>query len=261
MQPQQPRTQQERLPQDRTRRTTAALRKTPFTLRPDERWAILGKTGTGKSQLAMFLDRRWAAAGWLVLIVDPKHHYLNIRDGDTYAEDPAQASGVHPYRIDGKLREDARVQIYLPTLPAKADPKLNVLFYQALDRGSVVVHIDDMAGVADAHTVMDGLAALWTQGRAAEVPIVALLQKPLNAPSEIFSQTENIVVFRMSDARNRKQAAEILSAPELLEPIPNYVWWYRHENMDRFVKMAPLPPSEIVLPQRREAPQGAQNAG
>src|SRR5260221_11640771 len=124
------------MPLQTPRRTSQALRKTPFQLRPDERWAILGKTGTGKSQLAMFLDRRWMAAGWLVLIVDPKHRYLNLRDGETYAEGPESASVEHPLRIDGKLREDARVQIYLPTLPAKRDTTLDALFYQVIDRGS-----------------------------------------------------------------------------------------------------------------------------
>jgi len=245
-------------PQKPPRRTSAALRRTPFELRPDERWAILGKTGTGKSQLAMFLDRRWIAAGWLVLIVDPKHRYLNLSKGETYAEGPEDASVVHPLRINGKLREDARVQIYLPTLPAKRDPVLDALFYQVIDRGSVVVHIDDLSGVADAHTIMDGLGALWTQGRAAEIPVIALIQKPLNVPRDIFSQSENIVVFRMTDARDRAEAAKILSAPELTAPIPKYVWWYRREEMDSFVKMAPLPPSEIVLPQNREAPQSPQ---
>ncbi len=72
----------------------------------------------------------------------------------------------------------------------------------------------------------------------------------------------------MSDARDRAEASKILSAPELAEAIPNYVWWYRREDMDHFVKMAPLPASEIILPQRREGAQsvpqgdakGAQNA-
>lgn len=218
-----------------------------FRLRPDERWAIIGKSGSGKSIFARWIDYQYFLAHWPIVIVDPKKRYVDAALGDSYSTDPAKSTVSSPYRItDGHFNPDARVQIYLPTFPAINDPVLNKLFFQLLERGGVVLHIEDMSQVANESKSPMGLTALMTDGRAAEVVMLMCAQRPVGIPRNMIDQAENFVFFRMPDIDDRTRASKILGDKRVERTIlPKRYFWYLHEGDDFPTKFAPLPYAQV----------------
>lgn len=230
-----------------TGRTTKPFLAGKFRLRPDERWAIIGKSGSGKSVFARWIDYHYYAAHWPIVIVDPKKRYVDAALGDEYAPAPDQTSIARPWKIaDGVFNPDARVQIYLPTFPALKDPILDRLFFSLLDRGGVVLHIEDMTQVANENSTPTGLAALMTDGRTAEVPLLLLAQRPVGIPRNMIDQAENFAIFRLPDIDDRTRASKILGDKRVERIIlPKRYFWYLHEGDDYPTKYAPLPLSEV----------------
>lgn len=228
------------------RLSTPPLRATRFPLSSSERWAVIGKTGSGKTEFTKYLTRAYARAGWPVLIIDPKGNYVNIDEGGRYAHEQAAASIDHPWRIDGERPASAQVQLYIPMLgQAGGDPLLANLLYGALRRGSTVVHIDDLVGIADEHSMPPALSACWSLGRSLHVPMFVLAARPREVPRLMFVQSENLVLFRLPDEDDRKRAAQLTGDKRLLELIPKYYFWYKHEDMDHARRFAPLSSAEL----------------
>lgn len=218
-----------------------------FRLRPDERWAIVGKSGSGKSVFARWIDYQFYRAHWPIVIVDPKKRYVDAALKDKFADDPARSTVAEPWKIaDGIFNPDARVQIYLPTFPAMADPVLDRLFFSLLERGGVVLHIEDMSQVANESKSPIGLTALMTDGRAAEVVMLMCAQRPVGIPRNMVDQAENFVFFRMPDIDDRTRASKILGDKRVENVIlPKRYFWYLHEGDDYPTKFSPLPLAQV----------------
>lgn len=218
-----------------------------FRLRPDESWAIIGKKGSGKSIFARWIDYQYFRANWPIVIVDPKRRYVDAALGDTYATDPAKSTIAQPFRLmDGVFNPDARVQIYLPTFPAMKDPVFDRLCFAIMERGGVVFHIEDMTQVANENVTPVGLQTLMTDGRAAEIVMLLLGQRPVGIPRNMMDQAENFVFFRMPDIDDRTRASKILGDKRVEQIIlPKRYFWYLHEGDDYPTKFSPLPLREI----------------
>ena len=229
------------------KRTTRPFLAGKFRLRPDERWAIIGKSGSGKSVFARWIAYQYYRAHWPVVIVDPKKRYVDAAQGDDYATSPADSTIARPWKIaDGLFNPDAKVQIYLPTFPALKDPVLDRLFFTLLDRGGLVLHIEDMTQVANENSTPTGLAALMTDGRTAEVPLLLLAQRPVGIPRNMIDQAENFAIFRLPDIDDRTRASKILGDKRVERIIlPRRYFWYLHEGDDFPTKYSPLPLSEV----------------
>lgn len=218
-------------------------------LRPDERWCIVGKSGSGKSVFARWIDYQYYVAHWPIVIVDPKKRYVDAANGDSYATSPSETAIARPWRItDGVFNPDARVQIYLPTFPAIKDPVLDRLFFSLLERGGVVLHIEDMSQVANESKSPIGLTALMTDGRAAEVVMLMLAQRPVGIPRNMVDQAENFAFFRLPDPDDRTRQMKIIGGGKRVELtiLPKRYFWYLHEGDDQPTKFSPLPASQVM---------------
>lgn len=217
-------------------------------MRPDERWAIIGKSGSGKSVFARWVMYQYLRAHWPVVIVDPKRRYVDAVNGDSFAKAPQESSIASPWQIkDGIFNPDAKVQIYLPTIPAKRDPALDRLYFSLLERGGVVLENEDLTQIADENTAPQGFLSLLTDGRTSEVVMLNLAQRPFEIPTHVYAQAENYVCFRMTVQRDLDRMAEIMGDIRVRQrKIPRRYFWYEHDGDDAAQLMLPLPAREVV---------------
>lgn len=175
-------------------------------------------------------------AHWPVLIVDPKHGYQN------FAEAPEQATLEHPWKIEnpGGLHMGAPVCIYQPVMPARHDAMLDVIFFHLLEVGYWVVEIEDTAGMMNAQQAPEGYMAIITQGRAKQVSVLTLAQRPIGVPDVAMSQADHIIVFRQLGAGNVKRMVDFTQDPSMAYPLHKYQFRYWNEEMDKSRKFAPL---------------------
>lgn len=206
---------------------------------PSQRWAVSGKTGTGKTIFEKWWLQHWYVAGWQIVIIDIKRKFAA-----EFAARPEDATLLRPFVIDetAAIVPGCPVMIYHPSLPGWSDDKLNRLFLAILAQGHIVLALDEVAGVADeSHTPL-GLTLIWTQGRQSNIPAIACFQKPVRIPVDLLEQAEWFVVFRINNEDYRKKLVQISGGfEELMERPPLYYYWLVNENWDEPVLMAPIP--------------------
>ncbi len=218
-----------------------------MVLRPDERTYIAGMTGSGKSVMGRYLDRKWYQAAWTILIIDQDESWEI--EGMTYAARPEEATVEHPLNIteSGHLDPIARVQIFVPLLPAWDDLKFITLMGEVWERGGLVLHFDEIFGVVDNAHIPLIIKKLWAGGRKRKIVIIALSQRPADIPKIITSQAEVKIVFLILDPDDRERLAKMVGDPRIEhEVLPDYWHWYWRKGMRQAEKRGPLPKREAL---------------
>lgn len=216
-------------------------------LKPDERTFIVGMTGSGKSVMGRYIDRQWYRAGWTVLIVDQDEAWMI--EGMTYAEKPEDATIEHPWPITdaGRLHPTARVQIFVPLLPAWDDDKFLALMTECFNRGNLVIHFDELFGVVDNQHIPTIIKKLWAGGRKRHIVIIALSQRPTDIPRVIMNQAEVKMVFLLLDPDDRERMARMVGDPQIADVVlPKWWHWYWRVGMVHAEKRGPLPKREVA---------------
>ena len=221
--------------------STPPVRQQTLRLAPDERWALVGKTGSGKSVFALWLLRRWRAKKWRVLVIDP---YL--RFAKSYAEKPEEATLDKPWVLKtGQLLPNCPVQLYKPSMPGWHDGTLSEMLMQCVREGGVVVDIEELKAIATASSIPPGLSELYTAGRKAPAPVISQTQSPRRVPSDMLAQSEWIVTFRLNRPADRAYMAEYMGDQRVEAPIERYAFWIHNEQEDGATLMRPLPANEV----------------
>jgi len=211
-----------------------------ISLRVDERWAYVGKTGSGKSYLARYNLKKIAAKGWPIVIVDsPDHFWLKEKDTKDFARRGPGTIDI-PYLTDGRLL-DKQVQIYQPESPGYADDDLLSLLEHIYDKRNMLVYFDELYGIVDANHQPDIFLRLWAQGRKINVGAWCATQRPARIPEIVLSQAENMAIFRMTNINDRKRMAEYTSTPDIQrKALTQRYWYYWNQESDVATLMKPI---------------------
>ena len=198
----------------------------------DERVLILGSTGSGKTTLGAWL---------LSLAAFDKIPFVMI-----------------DYKRDKLLNQiDRRRQIGFNTIPNKPglyhltanpiadDDAMEDWLIRIWRKTNIGLYIDEALRMPTRQT--GAYETILTQGRALNIPVVSLSQRPVDLTRYAFSETNHVAVFRLTDMRDRKKVAEYIPALDPNYELPEYhsVWY----NVDRNRKftLTPTPKPEDIL--------------
>jgi hypothetical protein len=153
-------------------------------LNPDERGAIIGQTGTGKSVLATQL--LLASKCKRICIIDPKGMF-NFGDIEVVTN-PARA-------IRGKLDKF----IYRP----KAENLTDLSGYDAIykycyDKGDFLIYTDDILGVMSRTRYPHYLQVCYQMGRAKGISMLSAFQRPAWVPLFLCSEASKFFLFHLT---------------------------------------------------------------
>ncbi len=143
--------------------------------------------------------------------------------------------------FDAKLK----VSYFQVNVPGWHDEEFSALCLAVLSAGKTVFLLDDIAGVATANQTPPGLTALWTTGRAKEVPCLACHQWMTSLPGVMKSQAEVWCVYRMTNPKDLDEVAAYTGTPAMRPTnrggiqLPRYWWWYWHVDMDGGARLMP----------------------
>ena len=207
-------------------------------LRGSERWLFVGKTGSGKSYLALALLREMVRRKWPIVIVDPSAFWM----GANPKWETKGPGTIEKPRLVTRFDPKAAVQLYVPKIPGWTDPGLDALMDAVLRRGKTVLYFDETVGIATANQFSSEFGRVVTQGRKHEVAVWAATQRPTRVPEILLSQAEHWAIFRVITPNDRKKIREYtgskVTAQQRLEP---FYWFYWSQSSDDATLMAPIP--------------------
>jgi hypothetical protein len=195
-----------------------------------DRIAIIGHTGSGKSQAALWhlSNVNFDRMPWI--IVDPKEEEkINSIEGATYIEnwEVPKKPGIY----------------ILPTTRYDLN-ELDEYFAALLDRQNVGVYIDEGSECGFG----PGFETFLTRGRSRHCPAIVLTQRPINISRYAFSEAQFFQCFPITDERDYKVLRGMAKIPNFDEvTIPQFSSFYYDVRWKRCYFMHPVPKIDAIL--------------
>jgi energy-coupling factor transporter ATP-binding protein EcfA2 len=165
-----------------------------IALRKDERGAIVGRTGCGKSRLAFNL----IPLSGNVAIIDPKRmfSYPGITIYNSYKEILKRK----PSRFIYRPNPDELDNIYC----------YDEVYRHVYEKGNFFVYTDEILGVLDKNRYPRYLKICYQLGREKGVACLSTFQRPASVPLFLLSESNKFYVFRLTLANDIKRVSQFL---------------------------------------------------
>lgn len=184
------------------------------SVKPSERVAFVGKTGSGKSYAARLLTRGISR----LVVIDPKGTLggdsgWNLTDWNSSQERKL------------KKGEPCRIRV-----PAPLDNNYEPYFKACYDAQNVTVYIDEMYGVVERGKPGQYLTAMYTRGRELNIGVYAATQRPTWVPLFILSEADWLFVFRLQLDADRARLASIMGAEVAVRRLQGHQVFVYHQE-------------------------------
>lgn len=171
------------------------------TLRPEDRYAFVGKTGSGKTALAAVLAATFARTlppPWQVWWFDTKNvpedlamlRRWGFRNASSLDDQRPETGGLQNalYFI---IKEAGKTHTTVDQVQA--------LCREAYERGNVIIVVDEYTQVVpSARSAGQSLQDVFTRGRGRKVGIIGLTQEPVYVPRQLISQATHVCLLTLS---------------------------------------------------------------
>lgn len=199
-------------------------------IRSDDRVALVGRTGSGKTYAA----RRLCNNAKRLMVLDPKQRI-----------DATEWRCIPWDREARRLlqnREPVRTLIRAP-LTMKPWEFWEDIYRLAMSYGNVLVYTDEVYLVLPPGGVASpAMRACWTAGREIGVGSYAAMQRPSRVPLEVISEAEHIFMFRLTLADDRKRMVDNGLGDAAMQMIKDrHGLFYMHYLMDNPIYFPSLP--------------------
>lgn len=197
---------------------------------PSDRITIVGHTGSGKSQAAMWhlSNANFDKKPWLV--IDPKNE-----------EKISSIEGIEHIDV-GFMPKYPGIYAVHPT--QYESENLDNYMYDVLQRGNIGCYFDEafLCGFGP------GFTTLLIQGRSQGCPAITLNQRPVMVSRFAFSEAQFFQCFSLTDDRDYKTLRGFAKIPEFeSNPLPEFYSYYYDVRWKRCYRMKPVPDIETIL--------------
>jgi len=195
-----------------------------------QRLTIVGATGSGKTQAAMWhLSRRdYLSRPWIVY--DYKYDsMINQIEGAIHiavTDEPPTQPGIYIVHPD----------------PGEVDEVASQM-WQIWKQENIGVYIDEGYMVGNNNRAF---RTLLTQGRSKHIPMIILSQRPVWMDKFVFTESEFFQVFRLQNTRDIKNVGEFIPH-DITKRLPEYYSYYYDAPDDSLVILKPVPNENVIL--------------
>ncbi len=198
----------------------------------EERHAIVGSTGSGKTQFGVWSlsMRSFDRIPWI--IVDFKH--------DSLIGDIPRLTEID---VTGRIPKHRGLYVVRPT-PADIDDGLVTTFlFNVWERERTGLFIDEGYMI---NRLDKGLRTVLTQGRSKRIPVISLSQRPAHISPWLLSESEFKTVFYLEHPADIDRMNEWMPQNDASK-LPDYhSYWYQRDGRI-FKRMLPCPNKDEII--------------
>lgn len=162
----------------------------------NDRVAVFGGTGTGKSILAQIMFRSLPTKWWKIII--------DVTDS---VIEPKALTFYDPNEIPWDQAYNLR---FVPDFDLDVEDQINALYYGIFEHGACWVWLDEANEVTTAHHTAAGLRKVLLQGRKAYVGHLSCSPRPADISKSIITQSQYLISFALVDFDDRNRMARYI---------------------------------------------------
>ncbi len=197
-----------------------------------QRVAIMGRTGSGKTQFGAFMLSRAPFTKQPYVIVDYKGDDL-LNASERIREIGFNDVPRHPglYIIKPQPSQDDRVEKWLWNIWRRENIGLYFDESYMLPKGS------------------EAFQAILTQGRSKNIPAICLTQRPSWISRFVFTEADYYAAFHLNDARDRQTVSAFMPPGTMDTRLPKYSSMWYDVGRDALFQLQPVPDADTILNQ------------
>jgi hypothetical protein len=198
-----------------------------------QRLTIVGATGSGKTQAAMWhlSMRAFDQMPWII------YDYKND-------EMINELQGTQTLTLDQPIPNHPGVYIVHPT-PDEFDA-VERHMWAIWSHERVGVYVDEGYMVSDGAKVNKGFRAILTQGRSKHIPLIVLSQRPVWMDRFVFSESEYFQIFRLQSVKDQRTVGEFIPF-DISQRLPEFQSYYYDVPQNRIVILGAVPDRDTIL--------------
>jgi DNA helicase HerA-like ATPase len=208
------------------------LERAPFTMpSPDQRVLILGSTGSGKTTFGAWLLSKAPFDRMPYVVIDYKLDDLL-----------GAIERIRPLSLD-ELPKEAGLYHLKPN-PIIDDDAVEDWLLRVHATRNIGLYVDE--GLRMPAKKTGAFETILTQGRSLTIPAITLSQRPVDLTRYAFSEANHVIVFRLTDQRDRKKVAEYVPIDPDYKLKKYHSLWYNVGEHSQY-SVRPAPNAETIL--------------
>jgi hypothetical protein len=191
---------------------------------------VIGANGTGKTVLgAWILSRqRFDKRPWVAL--DFKNEELWDRVGDP---------PMRPLKL-GRL--PGKTGLYRMEVRPGQEELLEDWLWRVWETENIGLFCDEVSLVPQ----KAAFKAILRQGRSKRIPVISCTQRPVDVDREVFTESQFVSCFRLSDERDYKIVQGFTGRAAIDRPLPRHWSYWYDANKAELSVLKPCPPPDSV---------------
>lgn len=195
-----------------------------------QRTAIVGSTGTGKSQSGLHLLS--------LSDLDVRPHVVI----DYKRDDLIEEIGGEIWPLNGKAPTKPGLYIVQPLLDVH-DDAVEALLVDIWRKGHTGLFIDEGYMIP---RMSRGMKAIYTQGRSKHVSLIMLSQRPSWCNPFMFSESDFLQVFRLNKPEDTDKLQDCISF-NIKKRLPEYTSYWYDVGRDKGFILEPAPGRDEII--------------
>lgn len=198
--------------------------------RYDKRTAVIGSTGSGKTQFAVWLlsQRDFTERPWIIF--------------DFKGDELIGSIGAQQISIEAAPPTRPGLYVVRP-IPERDDKLVEAFLWKIWENGNTGIYVDEGYMLGRFNSALN---ACLTQGRSKHIEMIVLSQRPVWMPKFVFSEANYFAVFNVSLLDDRKVIQTYLGDQKIkLLPKFNCLWY--DVDKQEACQFSPVPDRSAII--------------
>lgn len=202
---------------------------------PTDRLVVIGQTGDGKTIFGVWVlsKQNFHKRPWVI---------IDFKDEEFWEKVP----GVKRLKL-GDM--PGKKGLYIMRVHPGQEDILETWLWKVWSHRNIGLFVDEVSLMPQ----KDAFKAILRQGRSKLVPVIACTQRPCGCDREIFTESQYLSIFNITDKRDYDTIKGLTRNAPVMEPLPAFCSYWYDRKQNKLLTLRPVPHPDIIAAEIRAA--------